>query len=97
MIILSDETKVLIATGFEYDIGRNTEILDMEDPSFACSSVELFPVKMYNGMGALVNGTPFICGGYYSFISTRIRYETCYTLEENGIWKEDQVASLKTL
>ena len=89
--ILSDETKVLIST----DTVRNTEILDMEDPSFACPNVELFPVKMYNGMGALVNGTPFICGGYYrKNIFYKVYYDTCYTLEEYGKWKEDQVASL---
>ena len=92
MTILSDETKVLIATGIYTESGRNTEILDMEDPSFACPNVESFPVKMYNGMGALVNGTPFICGGG---VDSTI-YETCYTLEENGKWKEDQVASLNT-
>ena len=91
MTILSDETKVLIATGSDIDSGRNTEILDMEDPSFACSNVELFPVKMYRGVGALVNGTPLICGGYWSGT-----YDTCYTLEENGRWKEDQLASLNT-
>ena len=89
--IFPDETKVLIATGGETNIGRNTEILDMEDPSFACPYVEIFPVKMYQGVGALVNGTPFICGGYGD-----IRYGTCYTLEENGKWRDDPVAILNT-
>ena len=92
MTILSDETKVLIATGSGYDNGRNTEILDMEDPFFACPTVELFPVKMYRGVGALVKETPFICGGHFN----QARYTSCYTLEDNGRWKEDKVASLNT-
>ena len=96
MTILSDETKVLIATGAitssNIGPGQNTEILDMEDPFFACPTVELFPVKMYRGVGALVKETPFICGGHFN----QARYTSCYTLEDNGRWKEDKVASLNT-
>ena len=46
---------------------------------------------MRGAKGGLVGQTPLICGGSPSGAS-----EACYTLLENGSWKEDKVATLNT-
>ena len=51
-----------------------------------------FPIKVYGATGGLVGQTPFICGGW----STSGTSKACYTLLENGSWKEDKVAALNT-
>jgi len=83
--------KVLIVTGLPYDNGRRSEIIDLEDSSFTCSKVNQFPVRLYASTGGLVGSTPFVCGGYTGSYSN-----ACYTLQENGAWKQDRTASLNT-
>ena len=63
----------------------------MENPSFTCSKVGQFPIKLRGARGGLVGQTPLICGGWSSGAS-----KACYTLLENGSWKEDKVATLNT-
>ena len=88
---ISAGIKVLVVTGYPWDNGRRTEIIDLEDSSFTCSKVNQFPIKLYGSTGGLVGSTPFVCGGLYSSYSN-----ACYTLQENGAWKQDRTASLNT-
>ena len=87
----------MIATGYPYDDGRNTEIIDVEDSNFRCTKVEQFPVKLHGASGGLMNGhTPFICGGR-GYINGYWTYSTdCYQLEEAGSWAKDERATLTT-
>ena len=84
---------MLIATGIGGSIGMPTEIIDLVNSSFACPNLGLFPKEIYSGVGSLINGKPFICGGGYN---STTNYGECYSLGENGEWIEDQVATLKT-
>ena len=88
---ISAGEKVLVVTGSPSNNGRRTEIIDLEDSSFTCSKVNQFPVKLRGSTGGLVGSTPFVCGGYTSSYSN-----ACYTLQENGAWKQDRTASLNT-
>ena len=90
---ISAGIKVLVVTGVgsTWDDGRRTEIIDLEDSSFTCSKVNQFPVSLYASTGGLVGSTPFVCGGYTGSYSN-----ACYTLQENGAWKQDRTASLNT-
>ena len=90
---ISAGEKVLVVTGVgsTWDNGRRTEIIDLEDSSFTCSKVNQFPVKLRGSTGGLVGSTPFVCGGYTSSYSN-----ACYTLQENGAWKQDRTAYLNT-
>ena len=90
---ISAGIKVLVVTGSPWNNGRRTEIIDLEDSSFTCSKVNQFPVKLYGSTGGLVGSTPFVCGGYSSLSSYS---NACYTLQENGAWKQDRTASLNT-
>ena len=81
---------MLIASGRPSSNGRYTEIIDLEDPSFTCSKVNKFPIDKYYATGGLVGQTPFICGGTSGYS------RACYTLLENGVWKEDKTAVLNT-
>ena len=88
--------KVLIATGWEYPdpLGKNTEIIDLEDSTFSCTKVQPFPVRLYGATGGLVNGQPFLCGGYDK---TNEHYsKDCYTLTNSGSWAKDDTAALNT-
>ena len=87
----------MIATGYPYDDGRNTEIIDVEDSNFRCTKVEQFPVKLHGASGGLMNGqTPFICGGSAYINGRWTNYKECYHLTESGSWAKDQRATLTT-
>ena len=90
-------TKILIATGYPLDDGRNTEIVDLEDSNFSCTKVEPFPVKLLGATGGLMKGQkPFICGGG-AYINGDWTYsKDCYQLTEAGSWAKDQTAKLNT-
>ena len=83
---------MLVATGSPGNNGIYTEIIDLDNPSFTCSKVRQFPIKSSYATGGLVGQTPLICGGsgYSGY------FKACYTLLENGSWKEDKVANLNT-
>ena len=90
--------KVLIATGWEYpdSLGKNTEIIDLEDSTFSCTKVKPFPVILYSANGGLIEGKiPFLCGGRNWIYGVK-RYKDCYQLNEDGSWAKDPKASLST-
>ena len=90
-------TKILIATGFQPDDGRNTEVIDLEDSNFSCTKVEQFPIKLYGATGGLMNGQkPFICGGYGNINGDWASSKDCYQLTGAGSWAKDQTAKLNT-
>ena len=79
-------TKVLVVTGGSL----TTEIIDLGDSSFQCTKVEKFPKKLYFANGGMVGKIPMVCGGK-EFDTYQ---KACYTLQENGAWKEDKTATL---
>ena len=89
---ISAGIKVLVVNGLDWDNGRRTEIIDLEDSSFTCSKVNQFPVSLLASAGGLVGSTPFVCGGWLGSSYSN----ACYTLQENGAWKQDRTASLNT-
>ena len=90
---ISAGEKVLVVNGAPWDNGRRTEIIDLEDSSFTCSKVNQFPVSLLASAGGLVGSTPFVCGGWLGSSYSN----ACYTLQENGAWKQDRTASLNTV
>jgi len=90
-------TKILIATGYPYDDGSNTEVIDVEDSNFRCTKVEPFPVKLKGATGGLMKGQKlFICGGYGNINWDWTYSQDCYQLTEAGSWAKDQTAKLNT-
>ena len=81
-------TKVLVVTG--HLDALDTEIIDLENSKFACSKVGKFPKILFKANGGLVGKTPMVCGGW----SSGTFKKSCYNLEENGVWKEDEKAKL---
>ena len=87
----------MIATGYPFDDGRNTEIIDVEDSSFSCTNIEQFPIKLTGATGGLINGqTPFICDGRSYINGSWTSVDDCYQLTEAGSWAKDQRATLTT-
>ena len=85
--------KILVTSGSPFDNGQNTEIIDLEDSTFNCTKVGQFPAKYYGGIGGLVHQIPFVCGGSsgpYDYS------KSCFALQENGEWAEDNGATLNT-
>ena len=78
--------------GYPYKEGRQTDIIDMEDPSFDCGKENLFPIDILNPVGGLIGQTPMVCGGITSGNPALVK--ACYTFHENGGWKEDQTATM---
>ena len=83
----------MIVTGFPIDDGINMEIVDVEDSSFTCQ-FEAFPVRLYGATGGLINGLPFLCGGYYD--EAPYYSNDCYKMTGAGSWTKDETASLNT-
>ena len=83
----------MIVTGYSDD-GINMEIVDVEDSSFTCH-FESFPVRLYGATGGLINGLPFLCGGYYYDEAPYISND-CYKMTGAGSWTKDETASLNT-
>jgi len=79
-------SKVLVVTGGRFA----TEIIDLENSKFACTKVGKFPKKLYTANGGLVGNIPMVCGG---FDGSHFQ-KSCYSLQENGAWKEDEKAKL---
>ena len=48
-----------------------------------CADLADFPVSNYGAVGANLNGTPIVCGGY----SSGTYYQACYKLTNAG-WQE---------
>ena len=82
--------KVLVATGFSRE-SRETEILDLENPDFVCATMlQQFPEDTWSATGGLIRQKPMICGGRFRFTRFEKRLsQACYTLQEDGSWKED--------
>jgi hypothetical protein len=73
-------TKLLITAGSPSS-GTKTEIVNMAN-GIICSNMADFPVELYGSVGANLDGTPVVCGGY------SYRYsEKCYRFT-NGVWEE---------
>jgi len=73
---------VMITTGQPYSSARKTEVVDVVNGE-TCADLADFPVSNEGAVGAILNGTPIVCGGRYS--STF--YQACYKLT-NGGWQE---------
>ena len=75
---------MLIVTGDGSN--RQTEIIDMKDPSFKCTKPKQFPVSSWSyAVGGLVGQVPFVCTGQYN--------TGCYALQQSGSWQKDRYAT----
>ena len=82
----------MVTTGMPYNNGRQTEVIDLNNSSFSCFIPNHFPITLRAASGGLIGQTPFVCGG-----QTGSGYsKACFTLEEDGSWKEDKLALLNT-
>ena len=71
---------VLITAGSPSS-GTKTEIVNMAN-GIICSDMADFPVELYGSVGANLDGTPVVCGGYSYRFS-----EKCYRFT-NHVWEE---------
>ena len=75
----------MITTGGEnYWKSQKTEIVDVVNGE-TCSDLAKFPVPLSNAVGANLNGTPIVCGGFDAF---QIAFsEKCYRFTNSG-WEK---------
>ena len=66
--------KVLITTGYPYDNGVFSEVIDVNNWNVTCESLPDFPVRIAYATGGFLMGRPLICGGESSF-------SRCYFLD----------------
>jgi hypothetical protein len=59
-----------------------TEIVDVVSGE-TCADLADFPLQIYGAVGANLEGTPVVCGGFYGSST----YQTCYKLTISG-WQE---------
>ena len=72
----------MIATGSPLSSARKTEIVDVAN-GVSCSDLADFPGELDSAVGANLDGTPVVCGGYGSSVWS----DKCYRLT-NGVWEE---------
>ena len=79
----------MITTGNPESSAPKTEVVDVVSGEF-CADLADFPLTNYGAVGANLDGTPVVCGGFHDYPSTF--YITCYKFTISG-WQE--FASLK--
>ena len=95
MIFLFTESKILTATGYTDDDG--TKIIDVgSNSNYSCPKVQPFPVKLRSATGGLVNGQPFLCGGFNTNKANEYVSKNCFKLTHSGSWAKDDTAALNT-
>ena len=104
-LFLSEGHKVLVATGFSPH-ARKSEILDLATGQpHRCPALQQFPFRLYSASGAMIDGTPMICGGrgeinvgklVVSIVGKEGVSNKCHILNDQGQWIEDQAATLKS-
>ena len=75
-------TKVLVTTGYPHENGGISEVIDLNDPTFTCNGVLNFPFPLHDAVGGIVQNIPLVCSN------------TCWTLQPNGAWREEQNLTL---
>ena len=73
----------MITTGSPFFFGRKTEVFNLAGQDI-CLNLEDFPIGLSGGVGATINGTPVVCGGYDSGFNY---LDKCYHFI-NGNWAE---------
>ena len=67
--------KLLITTGYPYDNGVYSEVIDVNNSNVTCeTSLPDFPLGIAYATGGLLMGRPLICGG-------ESNYSRCYFLD----------------
>ena len=79
--------KVLIATGWPFENGLITEIVDLNNPQFSCRGLPPFPYQVAAGAGGLIaQDLPMVCGGNTYIHHTYRLTHDCFVLEDKR-WK----------
>ena len=73
----------MITTGYPESSARKTEIVDVVTGE-TCADLADFPVENRGAVGANLDGTPIVCGGFDSSYSY---YQTCYKYTNAG-WQQ---------
>ena len=77
---------ILIATGYDYtDIGKS-EIINILGDELTCSNFEDYPNVVEGAVGASLESTPVICGGYIANSLGKLT-DKCYAYID-GKWQE---------
>ena len=72
----------MITTGSPMSSARKTEIVDVAN-GVSCPDLTDFPGELDSAVGANLDGTPVVCGGYGSSVWS----DKCYRLT-NAVWEE---------
>ena len=76
-------SKVLVSTGYAWNSGTETEVIDSENSNVTCKDLEDFPMELEYGVGANLASMPIICGGlHYEMRSTSS--DKCFIYKEGG-------------
>ena len=77
--------KLLVTTGYPYENGQKSEIIDLPNPGSVCEDLPDFPIQVGAASGGLLlNNQPLICGGLSS------NYELQCYIVGNGHFKQIQ-------
>ena len=74
----------MIVTGKAYPGDTTTEIIDVIHGE-TCSDLEDFPLEMVYSVGAILHGTPIVCGGWNELIHEKS--DRCYQFIDDA-WQE---------
>ena len=96
LIQSSYSTKLLVTTGYPYENGSHSEMINLANSNVTCSSPPNYTIKVERAFSGLINlfGTlhnftlPLICGGMYRNYSNSDYYEgqtDCYILGDDKI------------
>ncbi len=80
LIFLTDFTKIMVVGGFSDDLAselNNVEVLDLDSDNSGCDSIANYPMPTDSMVGVVMDGAPFLCGGFVPEIGDGT--DECYT------------------
>ena len=64
MLIFLLGSLILVATGYDGKKQDNSQVVDVSSTNSCSSSLSPYPIKINNAIGGVLNGSPFLCGGF---------------------------------
>ena len=55
---------ILVATGRDNYYHDYSQVVDVSSTNSCSSSLSPYPIKINNAIGGVLNGSPFLCGGF---------------------------------
>ena len=74
----------MVATGWPYENGKHSEVIDLLDPDAICDPLPDYPIQVQRAIGGLIHDRlPIVCGGWNGTFGNAGYNMECYDAVSN--------------